>query len=77
MEFLPNISQPVQNENDFVLRSEHINNVYEMYSWHFRIHERPAEFSELIQFASWLGLKIKQPTKEQLVNFFLEQNIAL
>lgn len=77
MELLPNILQPVKNENDFVLHSEHINNVYEMYAWHFRIKERPAEFSELIQFAQWIGFKIKQPTKEELVNFFLDQKIAM
>lgn len=76
MEFLPHIKQPVQSENDFILKSEHIENVLEMYAWHFRIKERPAEFSELIQFANWLGLKNKQPSKEELVNFFLDQNIA-
>lgn len=77
MEFLPGTNKPVQSENDFILNNEHINNVYEMYAWHFRIKERPAEFSELIQFAQWIGLKIKQPTKEELVNFFLDQKIAM
>lgn len=77
MEFLPHTTNPVQSENDFILKDEHIENVLEMYAWHFRIKERPAEFIELIQFANWLGLKKKQPTKEELVNFFLDQNIVM
>lgn len=77
MEFLPGTNNPVQSENDFILKNEHIDNVLEMYAWHFRINDRPAEFSELIKFAQWIGLKIKQPTKEELVNFLLDKNIAM
>lgn len=52
------------------------NELYQAYSWHFRIKERPATHDELVRFAKWQGLKLKDPGKKDLVNFFLDQKIS-
>jgi hypothetical protein len=55
---------------------DYYNRMVEAYAWHFRIKERPARFDELVQFAQWQGLKEKNPTKSQLINFFLDNKIC-
>jgi len=57
-------------------RAQWYKQIYEAYTWHFKIKDRPATFDEMIKFANWQGLKIKDPTKNQLVDFFLDKKIA-
>jgi hypothetical protein len=62
---------------DPVMKSRYYEQMFTAYSWYFRIHDRPAEFSEMIKYAHWQGLKIKMPTKIELVDFFLKKQIVL
>jgi hypothetical protein len=62
--------------NVMVARSIYYNNMVEAYSWHFRIKDRPATFDELIKFANWQGLENKQPSKVELIDFFLDKKIS-
>jgi hypothetical protein len=62
---------------DPVMKSRYYEQMFSFYSWYFRVCDRPAEFSEMIKFAHWQGLKEKMPTKIQLVDFFLEKEIGL
>lgn len=57
-------------------KAQFYNELFTAYAWHFRIKERPATFEELSRFAKWEGLQIKEPTKKDLVDFFLEKNIT-
>jgi hypothetical protein len=47
-----------------------------MYQWHFKKNEQPCTFDELVTYCKWLGLKEKQPTKDQVVNFLLDKRVA-
>jgi len=62
---------------DPVMKAQYYEQMFRFYSWYFRVCDRPAEFSEMIKFAKWQGLKEKMPSKIQLVDFFLEQKIGL
>ena len=62
--------------NIHVNRAQWYAQLFEAYAWHFRIKERPATFDELVKFAQWQGFKEKNPTKSQLVNFFLDNKIC-
>lgn len=62
--------------HNVVSRMDYYNRMVEAYAWHFCIKERPARFDELVQFAQWQGLKEKNPTKSQLINFFLDNKIC-
>lgn len=68
--------QMMPDVHDVVSRQAFYNSMIEAYKWHFRIKERPATFEELVRFANWQGLENKQPTKFELVDFFLEQKIS-
>lgn len=61
--------------NEHVNKITWINEIYIAYTWHFRIKQRPATFEEISRFAKWQGLRIKKPTKKDLVNFFLDNKI--
>ena len=62
--------------HNVISRMDYYNRMIDAYSWHFRIKDRPATFDELTQFAKWQGLKEKNPTRSQLVNFFLDNKIC-
>jgi hypothetical protein len=62
--------------HNVISRQDYYNRIIDAYSWHFRIKNRPATFEELCQFAKWQGLKQKNPTRAELVEFFLEQKIC-
>ena len=62
---------------DPVMKAKYYEQMFSFYSWHFRVCDRPAEFSEMIKFARWQGLKEKRPTKSQLVDFFLDKKIGI
>jgi hypothetical protein len=64
------------NLHDVISRQDYYNRLFDAYSWHFRIKDRPATFDELITFAKWQGLKEKNPTKPRLVDFFLDKKIC-
>jgi hypothetical protein len=53
-----------------------VREIYQAYSWHFKIKDRPATHDELTRFAIWQGLKIKEPSKKEIVDFFLDQKIT-
>lgn len=63
-------------DNPYVGKLNYNEQVLEMYQWHFRKNEKPCTFDELITYCKWLGLKEKQPTKDQVVNFLLEKRVA-
>lgn len=66
----------ILNDPNFHLgRAQWYRQIYEAYTWHFKIKDRPATFEEMIRFANWQGCKIKDPTKNQLVDFFLNKKI--
>lgn len=62
---------------DPLMKAKYYDQMFSFYSWHFRVCDRPAEFPEMIKYAKWQGLKIKMPTKKELVDFFLEKKIGL
>jgi hypothetical protein len=62
--------------HEVLSRATFYNNMLEAYKWHFRIKERPATFDELIKFANWQGLENKQPSKFELIDFFIDQKIV-
>lgn len=62
--------------NAHLSRAQWYNELFEAYAWHFRIKERPATLPELARFAKWQGLKIKEPSKKEIIDFFLENNIT-
>jgi hypothetical protein len=62
---------------DPVIKAQFYDRMFTAYSWYFRKRDQPAEFSDMIKYAHWNGLKIKMPTKRELVDFFLEQDIPL
>jgi hypothetical protein len=64
------------NLHDVISRQEYYNRIIDAYAWHFRIKQRPATFDELVQFAKWQGLKEKNPSRAELVNFFLDNKIC-
>jgi len=64
------------DQNELISLHDYYNRMIEAYSWHYRIRNRPASFNELIRFARWQGLTIKEPTKGELVNFFLDNKIV-
>lgn len=68
--------QVFPDSNDFIATANYYAEIYEAYSWHFRIRERPATFDELVRFATWEGLQNKRPTKRELVDFFLDKKIC-
>jgi hypothetical protein len=68
--------QQMPDVHDVISRAAFYTSMIEAYSWHFRIKERPATFDELIRFANWIGLENKQPTKFELIDFFLDQKIS-
>ena len=63
-------------ENPLISKSKYYDQVLEMYQWHFQKNNKPCTFEELITYCKWLGLKEKQPTKDQVVNFLLDKRIA-
>ena len=63
-------------QNSFVQESNYINEILGAYQWHFRKVDKPCSFDELVTYANWLGLKNKQPTKRELIDFFLDQKIC-
>lgn len=65
------------NTFDPVTKAKYYEQMFSFYSWYFRVCDRPAEFSEMIKFANWQGLKQKMPSKNQLVDFFLEKKIGI
>lgn len=66
----------LNDPNAHVSRAQWYNELFEAYAWHFRIKERPATLPELARFAKWQGLKIKEPSKKDIIDFFLENNIS-
>jgi hypothetical protein len=68
--------QILPDQHEIIARATYYNNMIEAYKWHFRIKERPATFEELIKFANWNGLENKQPTKAELIDFFLDNKIV-
>jgi hypothetical protein len=62
--------------NLHVNRAQWYNEIYQAYSWHFKIKDRPATHEELTRFAIWQGLKIKEPGKKEIVDFFLDKKIT-
>jgi hypothetical protein len=56
--------------------NEWVDELYKDYQYHFRVKNVPARFDQLTKFASWLGFKEKEPTKQMLVEFFLSKNIS-
>lgn len=62
--------------NEHINRAQWYNELFEAYSWHFKIKDRPASLPELARFAQWQGLKIKDPCKKDIVDFFLEKKIT-
>jgi len=71
------MEQYTKGNFDPVMRANYYEQMFSFYSWHFRVKDRPAEFSEMIKYAHWQGLKIKTPTKIELVDFFLEKQIGI
>jgi hypothetical protein len=67
--------QILPDQNEIIARATYYNSMLEAYAWHFRIKDRPATFEELIKFAIWQGLENKQPTKAELIDFFLDNKI--
>ena len=49
--------------------------LFEAYAWHFRIKNRPATHEELSRFAQWQGLQTKEPSKKEIIDFFLQNKI--
>jgi hypothetical protein len=62
---------------DPVIKATFYGRMFTAYSWYFRKKDQPAEFTDMIKYAHWIGLKIKMPTKRELVDFFIAQNIPL
>jgi len=62
---------------DPVIKATFYGRMFEAYSWYFRKNDEPAEFTDMIKYAHWMGLKIKMPTKRELVDYFLELNIPI
>ncbi len=63
-------------ENPLISKQKYNDQVIEMYQWHFKKNEQPCTFDELVTYCKWLGLKEKQPTKDQVVNFLLDKRVA-
>lgn len=62
--------------NIHVNRAQWYAQLFEAYAWHFRIKNRPATHEELSRFAQWQGLQTKEPSKKEIIDFFLDQKIT-
>lgn len=69
------IVDPVENVH--IQNSFYTHQVLDAYAWHFRKNDKPCSIDELITYANWLGLNNKQPTKRELIDFFLDQKICI
>lgn len=61
--------------HNVVSRMDYYNRMIEAYAWHFRIKNRPATHEELSRFAQWQGLQTKEPSKKEIIDFFLQNKI--
>ena len=62
--------------NIHVNRAQWYAQLFEAYAWHFRIKNRPATHEELARFAQWQGLQTKEPSKKEIIDFFLKNKIT-
>lgn len=66
-----------QNETYWNNPYEHVCEQYDYYLYHFKLKNRNCTPEELIYFCEILGLKTKQPTKKQIVDFLISKKIGL
>jgi hypothetical protein len=64
------------NELYYISPVEYVNETFEAYCWYFKIKNRKCTFAELSTFCYYLGLKTKQPTKKNLVDFLIDKKIS-
>jgi hypothetical protein len=55
---------------------EYVNETFDAYCWHFKIKNRKCTYDELSTFCYYLGLRTKQPTKKNIVDFLIDKKIA-
>jgi len=57
------------------MENKEIEYIFKCYCEHFKKKGKPSTFEEIIKYAQILGLKEKNPTKTQIVKFFLDRKI--
>lgn len=68
--------QIFQDPNVHASRAQWYNEIFDAYAWHFRIKDKPASMEQMQMVARWEGIKIKTPSKREIVDFLLEKKIV-